>query len=140
MRFLRLLALGLCFASPACVHVSPPPRIWKGSLIPPGSRQKLAAAPSSVLRRTTHETNGQVGRTVWQVTLQEHGASDSAVLFTVERILDEPTPGAPLVDYAGGKMILRDRSSTYIYSLERRAFIRNPYPSAVYAGPYREEF
>jgi hypothetical protein len=137
MRHLLFLTLATCLANSACQHVNTEAKFWKGDLIPPGSQQTLDADSTGVVIRTTHNTSGQVGRTVWQIGFRERNRKDSTPLFTVERVLDEPIPGAPFLDHSSGPALLRDKLSSYIYSLETHSFIRNSHPEAVYSGSYR---
>ena len=128
----------LCLCLTACEHFGAKQSYWKGDLISPGSHQTLYRDSTGVISRTTNQTNGQVGRTVWQVAHRARGPERSVPLFTVERVLDEPTPGAPFFDHSSG--LLRDKSSSYLYSLREHCFTRNAHSESVYAGAYRNEF
>ncbi len=126
----------LCLCLTACQT----PKIWKGDLIPSDSHQTLHHDSTGVITRTTNQTNGQVGRTVYQVAYRATGAETSVPLFTVERVLDDPTPGPPVFDGSSGHALLRDRSSSYVYSFRERVFTRNVHSEGVYSGAYRNEF
>jgi len=137
-RISRAALLFAFTACAACQHNSEP-LVWKGDLISPGSCQPLGAHERGTFYRTTHHTNGQVGRTVWQVTLRQHGAGIATSLITVERVLDEPIPGMPFVHRHTGETFLCDKSRSYIYSLQKRSFVRNLSPEAVYSGSYQDK-
>lgn len=133
--------IGICFMcvfTSACQYAGP----WKGDFCRVAScyEETLKTDSTGRLVRVTNFTNGQVGRTVWQVKFQPRGTKDMKPVFCVERVMDEPIPGQPFLVISDGKTLIRDASRSYEYSLRKQTFIHNLHREGVYKGPYRPYF
>jgi hypothetical protein len=115
----------------ACVRTSTNPKLKFDS------QEVLCRDAAATVTVTTHYKDDWVmGLPVWQVWSTTPAGGEPTPLFTVERAFQESEPGFPLFDNGGGEPIIRDESSSYVYSLRGRAFKGNKFPQSVYEGRY----
>lgn len=72
---------------------------------------------------------------VWEVLIIENGKKQ--VLFTVQRVWQEEVPGVPAFQKIGNELTISDRQGSYIFSIQKRNFLKNMHPESVYQGPFR---